>query len=69
MPPARNSSPSSQRRSPSPRAWAIPTLDKNPRLRLAVKEGRANSMPRENIERAIKKATGGDAETYEEIRV
>jgi len=45
-----------------------PDPDKNPRLRLAVKEARANSMPRDNIERAIKKASGGDAENYEEIR-
>ena len=45
-----------------------PDPDKNPRLRLAVKEARANSMPKENIDRAIKKAVGGDAEQYEEIR-
>ncbi len=45
-----------------------PDPDKNPRLRLAVKEARAQSMPKENIERAIKKATGGEAEAYEEIR-
>ncbi len=45
-----------------------PDPDKNPRLRLAVKEARANSMPRDNIERAIKKASGGDAENYEEVR-
>jgi len=45
-----------------------PDPDKNPRLRLAVKEARANSMPKDNIDRAIKKAAGGDAETYEEIR-
>ncbi|HMQ94971.1 MAG TPA: YebC/PmpR family DNA-binding transcriptional regulator [Amaricoccus sp.] len=45
-----------------------PDPDKNPRLRLAVKEAKANSMPKDNIDRAIKKATGGDAETYEEIR-
>jgi len=45
-----------------------PDPDKNPRLRLAVKEARANSMPKDNIDRAIKKATGGDAENYEEIR-
>ncbi len=45
-----------------------PDPDKNPRLRLAVKEARANSMPKENIDRAIKKAQGGDAEAYEEIR-
>jgi YebC/PmpR family DNA-binding regulatory protein len=45
-----------------------PDPDKNPRLRLAVKEARANSMPKDNIERAIKKSQGGDAETYENIR-
>jgi len=45
-----------------------PDPDKNPRLRLAVKEAKQASMPKDNIERAIKKATGGDAEDYEEIR-
>ncbi len=45
-----------------------PDPEKNPRLRLAVKEAKANSMPKDNIDRAIKKASGGDAETYEEIR-
>jgi YebC/PmpR family DNA-binding regulatory protein len=45
-----------------------PDPDKNPRLRLAVKEARANSMPKDNIERAIKKAVGGEGEAYEEIR-
>jgi YebC/PmpR family DNA-binding regulatory protein len=45
-----------------------PDPDNNPRLRLAVKEAKANSMPRDNIDRAIKKALGGDAESYEEIR-
>jgi YebC/PmpR family DNA-binding regulatory protein len=45
-----------------------PDPDKNPRLRLAVKEAKANSMPKDNIDRAIKKAQGGDAESYEEIR-
>ena len=45
-----------------------PDPDKNPRLRLAVKEAKANSMPKDNIDRAIKKATGGEAENYEEIR-
>jgi YebC/PmpR family DNA-binding regulatory protein len=45
-----------------------PDPDKNPRLRLAVKEAKANSMPKDNIDRAIKKASGGDAENYEEIR-
>ena len=45
-----------------------PDPDKNPRLRLAVKEAKANSMPKDNIERAIAKASGGDAENYDEIR-
>lgn len=45
-----------------------PDPEKNPRLRLAVKEARLQSMPKDNIERAIKKASGGDAEDYEEIR-
>lgn len=45
-----------------------PDPDKNPRLRLAVKEAKGQSMPKDNIDRAIKKAIGGDAETYDEIR-
>jgi YebC/PmpR family DNA-binding regulatory protein len=40
----------------------------NARLRLAVTNARAQSMPRDNIERAIKKAAGNDGENYEEIR-
>ncbi|MEL6979709.1 MAG: YebC/PmpR family DNA-binding transcriptional regulator [Pseudomonadota bacterium] len=45
-----------------------PDPDKNPRLRLAVREAKAQSMPKDNIERAIKKSQAGDAENYEEIR-
>jgi YebC/PmpR family DNA-binding regulatory protein len=45
-----------------------PDPDKNPRLRLAVKEAKAVSVPKDVIERAIKKSLGGDAENYEEIR-
>lgn len=45
-----------------------PDPDKNPRLRLAVKAGKAVSMPKDVIERAIKKSQGGDAEDYTEIR-
>ncbi|MCH2163987.1 MAG: YebC/PmpR family DNA-binding transcriptional regulator [Marinovum sp.] len=45
-----------------------PDPDKNPRLRLAVKEARGQSMPKDNIERAIKKAAGGEGDDYEEIR-
>ncbi len=40
----------------------------NPRLRAAVLAARAENMPKDNIDRAIKKATGGDAENYSEIR-
>jgi len=40
----------------------------NARLRLAVSAARAQSMPRDNIDRAIKKATGSDGENYESIR-
>jgi len=40
----------------------------NPRLRLAVQNAKAQSMPKDNIERAIKKAAGGDGENYEEVR-
>lgn len=45
-----------------------PDPDKNPRLRLAVKEAKGQSMPKDNIERAIKKAIGGEGDAYEEIR-
>src|SRR3954452_25454082 len=40
----------------------------NPRLRLAVTNAKAESVPKDNIERAINKAKVGDVETYEEIR-
>ncbi len=40
----------------------------NARLRLAIQNARAENMPKDNIERAIKKAFGGDAENYEEVR-
>ena len=43
-------------------------MDSNPRLRLAVATARGQSMPKDNIERAIQKAAGGDAENYEEMR-
>ena len=45
-----------------------PDPEKNPRLRLAVKEAKSNSVPKDVIDRAIKKSLGGDADTYEEIR-
>ena len=41
----------------------------NPRLRLAVDKATENNMPKDNIERAIKRGTGGlDGANYEEIR-
>ena len=46
----------------------MPDPAMNPRLRLAIANAKAESMSKEVIERAIKKAQGGDAETYEEIR-
>ena len=45
-----------------------PDPDMNPRLRLAVNNAKAQSMPKDNIERAISKATAGDDESYEEVR-
>jgi len=44
-----------------------PDPDGNSRLRLAILNARAQSMPKDNIERAISKGTG-DSESYEEIR-
>jgi YebC/PmpR family DNA-binding regulatory protein len=46
----------------------LPDPDANARLRAAIIAARAQSMPKDNIQRAIDKATGGDAENYEEIR-
>jgi YebC/PmpR family DNA-binding regulatory protein len=45
-----------------------PDPDKNPRLRLAVKAAKSVSMPKDVIDRAIKKSQGGDAADYTEIR-
>ncbi|MET3598740.1 YebC/PmpR family DNA-binding transcriptional regulator [Martelella mangrovi] len=45
-----------------------PDPDMNPRLRLAIQNAKAQSMPKDNIERAVKKAAGGDAENYDEVR-
>ena len=46
----------------------MPDPAMNPRLRLAVLAARQENMPKDNIERAIKKAVGGDAENYDEVR-
>ena len=47
---------------------ALPDPTMNARLRAAVLAARAENMPKDNIERAIKKASGADAETYAEVR-
>jgi YebC/PmpR family DNA-binding regulatory protein len=47
----------------------LPDPVSNPRLRAAISAARAANMPKDNVERAIKKATGGDdGEHYEEVR-
>src|ERR1700754_1469856 len=46
----------------------VPDPNANARLRLAVTNARAESMPRDNIERAIKKAMSGETDNMEEIR-
>src|SRR3981081_512017 len=46
----------------------LPDPSMNARLRAAVLAARAENMPQENIERAIKKTQGGDAESYDEMR-
>ena len=45
-----------------------PDPDMNPRLRAAVLAARAQSMPKDNIQRAIDKASGSDVENYEDLR-
>ena len=46
----------------------VPDPKDNSRLRLAIAAAKAESMPKDVIDRAIKKAVGGEADTYEEIR-
>ncbi|MXN65388.1 YebC/PmpR family DNA-binding transcriptional regulator [Stappia sp. GBMRC 2046] len=45
-----------------------PDVDSNPRLRLAVQNAKAQSMPKDNIQRAINKSQTGDGDNYDEIR-
>jgi YebC/PmpR family DNA-binding regulatory protein len=45
-----------------------PDPDMNPRLRAAVLAAKAQSMPKDNIQRAIDKSSTGDAANYEEVR-
>jgi YebC/PmpR family DNA-binding regulatory protein len=40
----------------------------NPRLRAAILAAKAENMPKDNIERAVKKSQGGETESYDEIR-
>jgi len=44
-----------------------PDPDSNPSLRRCLQNAKGANMPKENVERAIKKASGADAENYEEI--
>ncbi len=47
----------------------LPDPDSNPRLRAAISAARAANMPKDNIDRAIKKVSSGDDnENWEEIR-
>ncbi len=46
----------------------LPDPAMNPKLRAAIMAARKENMPKDNVERAIKKASGADAETYEEVR-
>jgi YebC/PmpR family DNA-binding regulatory protein len=46
----------------------LPDPNFNPRLRAAIIAARAENMPKDNIERAIKKSQGGDSENYDEVR-
>ena len=46
----------------------LPDPDMNARLRSAILAAKAQSMPKDNIQRSIDKASGSDVENYEEIR-
>ena len=46
----------------------LPDPSMNAALRLAVQNAKAQSMPKDNIDRAIKKASGADAENYDQVR-
>src|SRR5205085_4004708 len=46
----------------------LPDPDMNPRLRAAVNAAKAQSMPKDNIQRSIDKASKDDGANYEEIR-
>ena len=46
----------------------LPDPASNPRLRSALQAARSANVPKDNIERAIRRASGGDDEAYEEVR-
>ncbi len=46
----------------------VPDPEMNARLRLAIQNARAENMPKDNIERAIKKAAGADSANFEAVR-
>ena len=46
----------------------LPDPDMNPRLRAAILAAKAQSMPKDNIQRSIDKAAKGEGDNYEEIR-
>ena len=46
----------------------LPDPASNPRLRAAIQAAKAANMPKDNIERAIKRGQGGEGESYEEVR-
>ncbi|MBV2146725.1 YebC/PmpR family DNA-binding transcriptional regulator [Sphingobium sp. AS12] len=46
----------------------MPDPDMNPRLRLAINAAKAQSMPKDNIQRAVDKANAAGGENYEEVR-
>jgi len=45
-----------------------PDPDNNPRLRMAIKEAKSQSVPKDVIDRAIKKSVAGEGDSYDEIR-
>jgi len=46
----------------------LPDPAANPRLRSAIQAARAANVPKDNIERAIKRGSGGEGEAFEEVR-
>jgi YebC/PmpR family DNA-binding regulatory protein len=46
----------------------MPDINMNPRLRMAVIAARSENMPKDNIQRAINKAAGGEGDNYDEVR-